>query len=146
MGGRRSGPLLMGPGQDAVDAGRTGFDVIVCGGGTAGCVVAARLSEDPALRVLLLEAGGDERVDAVRDPRVWMGNIGSERDWAFSSDAVPGLNGRRVPLPMGRVLGGGSSVNGLIWARGHQTDFDAWAELTQDDRWSYRAGTVQSSA
>jgi choline dehydrogenase len=113
-------------------------DFIVCGGGTAGCVVARRLAEDPDVRVLVLEAGGDERIEAVRNAATWMRNIGSERDWQFRAEPGAGLGGRRAALPMGKVLGGGSSINGLIWARGHQRDFDHWAEVSGDPGWQYR--------
>ena len=127
----------MDPG--AASPGRAPYDFIVCGGGTAGCVVARRLAEDPQVRVLVLEAGGDERVEEVRNPTVWMRNIGSGRDWQFRAAPGPGLAGRSAALPMGRVLGGGSSINGLVWARGHRQDFDHWADLTGDDGWSYAA-------
>ncbi len=116
-----------------------GYDFIVCGGGTAGCVVARRLAENPAARVLVIEAGGDERLEAVGNSTVWMSNIGTERDWRFEAESGPGLAGRRAALPMGKVLGGGSSINGLIWARGHRNDFDSWAAMTDDPGWSYAA-------
>ncbi|RMX04811.1 GMC family oxidoreductase [Corticibacter populi] len=113
------------------------YDYVVCGGGAAGCVVASRLAQDSDATVLLLEAGGDERVPAVEDSRLWMSNIGGERDWRFVAEASPHTAGRRLPLPMGRVLGGGSSTNGLIWARGHRNDFELWARESGDARWSY---------
>ncbi len=116
---------------------RNTYDFIVCGGGTAGCVVARRLCDRHPTRVLLLEAGGDERLEAVRQAALWMSNIGSPRDWRFEAEPGAGLDGRRAPLPMGKVLGGGSSVNGLIWARGHRNDFDSWAAQTGDAGWSY---------
>lgn len=122
-----------------MDAENRGFDFIICGGGTSGCVVARRIAENLNATVLLLEAGGDERVDAVRNATDWMNNIGSARDWQFEAEPAASLSGRRAALPMGKVLGGGSSVNGLIWARGHKHDFDAWAEQTGDPGWNYEA-------
>jgi choline dehydrogenase len=119
--------------------GSPAYDFIVCGGGTSGCVVARRLAENLDVRVLLLEAGSDERVDEVRNATAWMSNIGSTRDWQFEAEPHPALLGRCAPLPMGKVLGGGSSINGLIWARGHKHDFDAWAEASGDAGWSYAA-------
>jgi choline dehydrogenase len=121
------------------DALRPAYDFIVCGGGTAGCVIARRLSDDPDVSVLLLEAGGSDRVPAVLDARLWMSNIGSERDWGYSAQPSATLNGRTPRLPMGKVLGGGSSINGSIWARGHQHDFDDWAEAAGDQAWNYEA-------
>jgi len=85
----------------------------------------------------LLEAGGTDAVPEVTDGTVWFKNIGSERDWQFKGQPTPTLNGRTPPFPMGKVLGGGSSVNGLVWARGHKSDFDGWAELTGEPAWSY---------
>jgi choline dehydrogenase-like flavoprotein len=121
------------------DVMHSAYDFIVCGGGTAGSVVARRLAEDPEASVLLLEAGGSDRVPMVMDSTQWMWNIGTERDWQFQAAPSPSLNGRTPPLPMGRVLGGGSSINGSVWARGHRTDFDNWADETGDPGWGYEA-------
>ena len=125
--------------EHVADAIRAGYDFIVCGGGTAGCVVARRLAEDPDVTVLLIEAGGSDRVPQVLDSTLWMSNIGSERDWGYRAQASPSLNGRTPVLPMGKVLGGGSSINGSIWARGHQHDYDGWAAVVDDPAWSYEA-------
>ncbi|WP_234051465.1 MULTISPECIES: GMC family oxidoreductase [unclassified Xanthobacter] len=119
-----------------------GFDIVVCGAGAAGCVVAGRLAADLHLKVLLLEAGGEGDVEEVRNPRIWMRNIASERDWDFRSEPCTGLNGRRAPLPMGRVMGGGSAINGLVWARGHKSDFDLWAAESGDAGWSYESAVA----
>ncbi|MFD1330800.1 GMC family oxidoreductase [Methylopila musalis] len=118
------------------------YDIVICGGGAAGCVIAGRLASLGDVSVLLLEAGGPGDVAEVTDPKIWMRNIGSERDWRFASEPCAGLNGRRAPLPMGRVLGGGSSVNGLVWARGHKADFDLWEAETGDAGWGFDAAVA----
>lgn len=115
------------------------YDVVICGAGTSGCVLAGRLAENPDLRVLLIEAGGGDGMTEVTDSRLWMSNIDSDRDWGFRAAPSASLNGRTPPLPMGKLLGGGSSINGLIWARGHKQDFEHWAEVTGDQGWNYES-------
>ena len=115
------------------------YDFIVCGSGSAGCAVARRLADNPEVRVLLIEAGGSDNVPEVMDGTRWPENMGSARDWNFTGQPTPTLNGRTPPFPMGKVLGGGSSINGLVWARGHKNDWDTWAEQSGDVAWSYES-------
>src|SRR5258708_17350341 len=91
------------------------YDFIVCGSGSSGSVVARRLAENPDVSVLLLEAGGTDDVPNVIEAIQWATNLGSERDWGFADQPNPHLNGRTIPLNMGKVLGGGSSINVMPW-------------------------------
>ena len=106
------------------------FDVIVVGAGSAGCVIANRLSADPARRVLLVEAGKGDNHPWVHIPVGYLFAIGNPRlDWGFKTEPVPGLNGRSLLYPRGKVLGGCSSINGMIYMRGQAADYDGWRAL-----------------
>src|SRR6202790_2477468 len=103
---------------------RSQYDFIVCGSGSSGSLVAGRLAEVPDVSVLWLEAGGGDDVPEVMRAEQWPMNLGSERDWNFTAEPNPHLNGRATPYGMGKVLGGGSSINVMIWSRGHKNDWD----------------------
>jgi choline dehydrogenase len=113
------------------------FDYIIIGAGTAGCVLANRLSADHSVRVLLLEAGGTDRVGAVRIPAAFSTNFRSPRDWAFETEPQSGMGGRSLFHPRGKVLGGCSSINAMIYMRGNPLDYDGWAALGCTG-WGYR--------
>ncbi|HKS67719.1 MAG TPA: choline dehydrogenase [Candidatus Acidoferrales bacterium] len=115
----------------SAQAGAT-YDYIVVGAGSAGCVLAARLSEDPRVRVLLLEAGGDDSAREVRIPAAFSRLFKSERDWNYSTEEEPCLNGRRLYWPRGKMLGGSSSMNAMIYIRGNPSDYDGWKNLGND--------------
>ncbi|WP_244847544.1 GMC family oxidoreductase [Caballeronia sp. SL2Y3] len=114
------------------------FDYIIVGAGTAGCVLANRLTEDPDVTVLLLEAGGKDDYHWIHIPVGYLYCIGNPRtDWLYKTQAEPGLNGRALSYPRGRVLGGCSSINGMIYMRGQREDYDEWAHITGDSNWSW---------
>lgn len=105
------------------------YDYVIVGAGSAGCVLAGRLTEDPATSVLLIEAGPEDTAEEIRLPSAWPRLMRSGYDWAYLSEPEPGLDGLRRVLPAGRALGGGSSVNAMIYIRGNRLDFDEWAAL-----------------
>ncbi|KAF7440042.1 hypothetical protein PC9H_000383 [Pleurotus ostreatus] len=116
---------------------RDKYDFIVVGGGTGGNVVANRLSEDPSVSVLVIEAGGSNDVLESQVPFLWTRLIGSTHDWNYTSAPQTTLGGRSISLPRGRILGGSSSINGMLYSRGTSDDYDSIAELVGDPLWSW---------
>ncbi|WP_413990537.1 GMC family oxidoreductase [Labrys okinawensis] len=117
---------------------REPFDFIIVGAGTAGCLLANRLSRNPSRRVLLLEAGPRDTYPWIHIPVGYLYCIGNPRtDWLYQTEAEPGLNGRRLRYPRGKTLGGCSSINGMIYMRGQARDYDGWAAETGEAAWSW---------
>ncbi|NBO01614.1 MAG: choline dehydrogenase, partial [Betaproteobacteria bacterium] len=116
----------------------TDFDFIIVGAGTAGCLLANRLSADARHRVLLIEAGRKDDYHWVHIPVGYLYCIGNPRtDWLYQTQADAGLNGRQLRYPRGKVLGGCSSINGMIYMRGQSRDYDHWAQVSGDARWRW---------
>ena len=115
------------------------FDYVIIGGGTAGCLLANRLSAESNHRILLLEAGKTDSYPWIQIPVGYLYCIGNPRtDWMYNTEPDAGLNNRVQRYPRGRVLGGCSSINGMIYMRGQARDYDAWAKITGDDSWSWQ--------
>jgi choline dehydrogenase-like flavoprotein len=124
---------MAGQGISAEEFVHRSFSYIIVGGGTAGLVVASRLSEDPDITVGILEAGDGLRNDAaINVPGRYGEGIGTDYDWQYQTTAQSGLGGRKLPWPRGKVLGGTSALNFMTWNRPNREDLDAWAELGND--------------
>ena len=117
---------------------RSRYDYIVIGSGASGSVVARRLAENQDAQVLLLEAGGEDLTPGILITETWFLNLGGEFDWNFAAERSPSVNNRSIAQAMGKAIGGGTSINAMVWARGHKNDFDYWAMEASDDAWSYR--------
>ena len=114
------------------------FDYIIVGGGTAGCLLANRLSADASKKVLLIEAGKKDDYHWIHIPIGYLHCIGNPRtDWLYNTEPEPGLNGRSLRYPRGKTLGGSSSINGMIYMRGQARNYDDWAQLTGDSAWTW---------
>lgn len=112
------------------------YDYVIVGAGSAGCVLANRLTEDPNVKVLLLEAGKPDTKPTIHIPAAWSQTLNSDVDWQYATDPEPNMNNRRMIWPRGKTLGGCSSINAMIYIRGHRYDYDLWAELGNPG-WSF---------
>ncbi len=120
--------------MDATDE----FDYVIVGAGSAGCVLANRLSEDPDVTVAVLEAGGPDRSVFIHMPAAFSIPLANDRyNWYYHTEPEPSMNGRRMYCPRGRVLGGSSSINGMVYIRGHAFDYNGWSERPGLEHWSY---------
>src|ERR1700730_15611052 len=114
------------------------FDVVVAGGGSAGCVLAMRLTENPAITLCLIEAGGRDRNPWIHIPLGFGKLVANPKvNWGYETEPEPHLHGRRLSWPRGKVLGGSASINGLVFLRGAPSDFDGWEALGAKG-WSYK--------
>src|SRR5262249_37925183 len=140
--GEHAGTYAHGhPGEPTGEGGamseRASHDYVLVGAGSAGCVLAGRLTEDPGVRVLLLEAGPPADVAEVRMPAAWFRLLRTQRDWDFRTERQPELHGRRLYWPRGRTLGGSSSLNAMIYIRGNRLDYDRWRDEYGCVGWGY---------
>lgn len=118
--------------------GQLEFDYIVVGAGSAGCLLANRLSANPDNRVLLIEAGGRDNYHWIHIPVGYLYCIDNPRtDWRFRTEPDPGLNGRSLIYPRGKTLGGCSSINGMLYIRGQARDYNHWADVTGEQAWNW---------
>jgi choline dehydrogenase len=116
------------------------YDYIVVGTGSAACALVGRLAARSNASILVVEAGDWDVAPSVLNPGLWFTNLGTERDWQDVAAASPSTNGRAIPEHMGKVLGGGSSINATIWARPFKADLDYWSEVSGDPAWGYERG------
>jgi choline dehydrogenase len=119
---------------------QSSYDYIVVGSGSAACALVGRLATRKDASILMIEAGDWDTAPSVLNPSVWFTNLGTERDWGDVAIAAPSTNNRAIPEHMGRVVGGGSSINATIWARPFKNDLDHWAAVSGDKAWGYESG------